>query len=95
MIPAGVAPTTDELLDERARAVRPIPADLRPQVPTNAVMLLARIRTEERRLRWTLEGLQRPRTPERVLTLLEDALLSCKEAGDHLEHVMTYDPAAS
>lgn len=63
-----------------------IPDDTRP--PTNAAGVLLRIRTEQRRLTWLLDGCDRPRMPERVLTLLEDALLGLTEAGDQLERVM-------
>jgi hypothetical protein len=63
----------------------------RQSAPGNATGVLARIRTEQRRLEWLLESCDRPRMPERVLTLLEDSLLGLREAGDQLEHVM---PAA-
>lgn len=63
-----------------------IPDDTRP--PTNVAGVLLRIRTEQRRLTWLLDGCDRPRMPERVLTLLEDALLGLTEAGDQLERTV-------
>jgi hypothetical protein len=63
---------------------------LAANIPTNAVGVLSRIRTEQRRLTWLVEAIDRPRMPERVLTLLEDSLLSLKEAGDQLEHNMNH-----
>jgi hypothetical protein len=59
-----------------------------PHVPTDAVGVLSRIRTEQRRLTWLLEALDRPRVPERTLLLLEDSLTALVEAGDALEATM-------
>lgn len=59
-----------------------------PNVPHNGVGVLSRIRTEQRRLTWLLEALDRPKVPERTLTMLEDALHALREAGDTLEATM-------
>lgn len=56
----------------------------RPVGAVGAVGVLSRIRDEQRRLDPLLEDLDPLETPERVMTLLEDALLSLREARAHV-----------
>ena len=72
---------------------RPLSA---PVGAVGAVGVLSGIRLEQRRLENVVEDLDPLKTPERVLTLLEDALLSLREAGDHLRrHVRTLEHECS
>jgi hypothetical protein len=59
----------------------------RPVGAVGAVGVLSRIRDEQRRLDPMLEDLDPLETPERVMTLLEDALLSLREAAEQLRRL--------
>lgn len=59
----------------------------RPVGAVGAVGVLSRIRDEQRSLEPLLEDLDPLETPERVMTLLEDALLSLREARAHVRRL--------